>query len=127
MFVDRTVSLDTTAKIICGATPSLSQLAIAHSPVAPSRDSPLGGKLVVTQRPSGSEIERLVAHFVSSALPGAANPVDPREEGAVLELFSTDQTVTRLVMPAEGWAASPDRSEERRVGKECRSRWSPYH
>src|SRR5689334_24692084 len=23
--------------------------------------------------------------------------------------------------------ASPTRSEERRVGKECRSRWSPYH
>ena len=22
---------------------------------------------------------------------------------------------------------SKDRSEERRVGKECRSRWSPYH
>src|SRR5438270_9592592 len=24
-------------------------------------------------------------------------------------------------------AISLDRSEERRVGKECRSRWSPYH
>src|SRR3712207_9096013 len=24
-------------------------------------------------------------------------------------------------------AAQMDRSEERRVGKECRSRWSPYH
>ena len=24
-------------------------------------------------------------------------------------------------------AAGIDRSEERRVGKECRSRWSPYH
>src|SRR2546421_12924440 len=24
-------------------------------------------------------------------------------------------------------ASSKDRSEERRVGKECRSRWSPYH
>ena len=24
-------------------------------------------------------------------------------------------------------AAFDDRSEERRVGKECRSRWSPYH
>ena len=24
-------------------------------------------------------------------------------------------------------APSPIRSEERRVGKECRSRWSPYH
>src|SRR3712207_9403458 len=23
--------------------------------------------------------------------------------------------------------ALPNRSEERRVGKECRSRWSPYH
>ena len=23
--------------------------------------------------------------------------------------------------------ANIDRSEERRVGKECRSRWSPYH
>ena len=23
--------------------------------------------------------------------------------------------------------AMEDRSEERRVGKECRSRWSPYH
>ena len=23
--------------------------------------------------------------------------------------------------------AMADRSEERRVGKECRSRWSPYH
>ena len=25
------------------------------------------------------------------------------------------------------FAECPDRSEERRVGKECRSRWSPYH
>ena len=24
-------------------------------------------------------------------------------------------------------AMHPSRSEERRVGKECRSRWSPYH
>ena len=24
-------------------------------------------------------------------------------------------------------SAAPTRSEERRVGKECRSRWSPYH
>ena len=25
------------------------------------------------------------------------------------------------------WSAPFGRSEERRVGKECRSRWSPYH
>ena len=28
---------------------------------------------------------------------------------------------------AVGIALASDRSEERRVGKECRSRWSPYH
>ena len=27
----------------------------------------------------------------------------------------------------DGMARSDRRSEERRVGKECRSRWSPYH
>ena len=27
----------------------------------------------------------------------------------------------------EGKGKITDRSEERRVGKECRSRWSPYH
>jgi len=32
-----------------------------------------------------------------------------------VEIWDTD---------AEDW---PPRSEERRVGKECRSRWSPYH
>ena len=39
----------------------------------------------------------------------------------------------RVYMPAldcpfaVGEAAVEERSEERRVGKECRSRWSPYH
>ena len=30
-------------------------------------------------------------------------------------------------MTAALYAARSNRSEERRVGKECRSRWSPYH
>src|SRR3712207_8274666 len=33
-----------------------------------------------------------------------------------------------LTLFGEKWLpATPVRSEERRVGKECRSRWSPYH
>src|SRR5471032_3646430 len=32
-----------------------------------------------------------------------------------------------FIPPAAIEAALRDRSEERRVGKECRSRWSPYH
>ena len=30
-------------------------------------------------------------------------------------------------IPEEGEWVQVKRSEERRVGKECRSRWSPYH
>src|SRR2546426_10584489 len=32
-----------------------------------------------------------------------------------------------LYVRETNWQVSADRSEERRVGKECRSRWSPYH
>src|SRR5256886_4381706 len=31
------------------------------------------------------------------------------------------------LMPLKETTAKTGRSEERRVGKECRSRWSPYH
>ena len=34
---------------------------------------------------------------------------------------------TRLEEASVALIASGGRSEERRVGKECRSRWSPYH
>ena len=36
----------------------------------------------------------------------------------------------QLFVASEGQGGLPmaaERSEERRVGKECRSRWSPYH
>ena len=32
-----------------------------------------------------------------------------------------------LALPVRATATHKHRSEERRVGKECRSRWSPYH
>src|SRR2546430_3450455 len=32
-----------------------------------------------------------------------------------------------LIYGGDAAPMSGDRSEERRVGKECRSRWSPYH
>ena len=33
----------------------------------------------------------------------------------------------KIIWDIGGVAPKPCRSEERRVGKECRSRWSPYH
>ena len=46
------------------------------------------------------------------------------------DIFDSIPTIT-LILLALGivgvMEALGDRSEERRVGKECRSRWSPYH
>ena len=53
--------------------------------------------------------------------PGASSPVV--WEGRVF-LTGADQSDREMVVLAENPTA---RSEERRVGKECRSRWSPYH
>ena len=41
-------------------------------------------------------------------------------EGRGIMLRVVEKMARQIFIPAE-------RSEERRVGKECRSRWSPYH
>src|SRR5260370_37741159 len=47
---------------------------------------------------------------------------------AVYRNAATEDTVRAGVLLQEGVRRPPaERSEERRVGKECRSRWSPYH
>ena len=49
---------------------------------------------------------------------------------SILDIVSTP-VGTRVMRPEYGSRAprlvDAERSEERRVGKECRSRWSPYH
>ena len=48
----------------------------------------------------------------------------------VVGVAKSSWTLDRLVERARASVAEyggGDRSEERRVGKECRSRWSPYH
>src|SRR3712207_6893235 len=57
--------------------------------------------------------------------------IRPEERSSIVEVMDVDGVavvVTRFTpdfhdLPS--WVAQ--RSEERRVGKECRSRWSPYH
>ena len=44
-----------------------------------------------------------------------------------LALCPLVQYGSQLIVEAEYRNPNYDRSEERRVGKECRSRWSPYH
>ena len=63
---------------------------------------------------SGNDAAVALAEFVGGDLPGFSNLMNNK----VSELGLTS---THFVTP-HGL-----RSEERRVGKECRSRWSPYH
>ena len=53
--------------------------------------------------------------------------ISPDERNAFLQLDTNEE---REQFIEQFWlrrSSNPDRSEERRVGKECRSRWSPYH
>ena len=67
----------------------------------------------------------LAGIFAVSMLGGCASAVPQgateTTQGSAQETDRTSGTVKLRV-----WAEE-SRSEERRVGKECRSRWSPYH
>ena len=70
-------------------------------------------------------------------LTGCANTVEVKnaadfkcgEQIIHAEVFDDNSMIVRIngVNNVLTKVASASRSEERRVGKECRSRWSPYH
>ena len=78
---------------------------------------------------------RVVCLLALLVLLGAVSPalgdVPADAVGAVDALVLGDDPLDPYDDPppanAFAGAAGLDRSEERRVGKECRSRWSPYH
>ena len=47
--------------------------------------------------------------------------------GWVRGVYPIKGTAAAALGRGDLFAEESDRSEERRVGKECRSRWSPYH
>ena len=53
------------------------------------------------------------------------NKIKAAVAGAVLASASVANA--GITWDAGEWTVDMNRSEERRVGKECRSRWSPYH
>src|SRR2546426_11724176 len=48
-------------------------------------------------------------------------------DGALTNFITSARNRVAKVYEARVKGVPPERSEERRVGKECRSRWSPYH
>ena len=59
------------------------------------------------------------ADVMESLRQGRDREEKPLARSILDKLIRNDEIAARRAMPL--------RSEERRVGKECRSRWSPYH
>ena len=79
---------------------------------------------IVTRRPTmaaaRSRLDSVMSFFASSS----------RSTWVRLVLSSVAMRFFDIFFSFMAWAscqATTSRSEERRVGKECRSRWSPYH
>src|SRR3712207_1281766 len=74
--------------------------------------------------PSGSVKARIAKYMVERAEEvGLLKPCD-----TIVEATSGNTgNALSMVAAVKGYKMLVVRSEERRVGKECRSRWSPYH
>ena len=64
--------------------------------------------------------KRLISLLVAACMIFALLPV------SAITAFAEEPVLTGYC-GADSSCDSQTRSEERRVGKECRSRWSPYH
>ena len=74
-----------------------------------------------------AKFDRVESSFLWLTNAGVALPVYNVEEPKVPLLLDRSRNLFKLFQSDVGLLASQYRSEERRVGKECRSRWSPYH
>ena len=66
--------------------------------------------------PQGLAVEKTSSTL--AALEQARTTIDAKGEKSKQEAESLSKKLSGITL---------ERSEERRVGKECRSRWSPYH
>ena len=70
---------------------------------------------------------RVLASLIKHSNSWAEKIIDrPPDLKAIGWAFFSSNDNPRLY-DSEGGPVNEKRSEERRVGKECRSRWSPYH
>ena len=74
-----------------------------------------------------SDLEKLYSYirFLLTKLPrGDHGPVYNFDDEVAIKYYRLQKIGERSIVMEQG---ARYRSEERRVGKECRSRWSPYH
>ena len=121
--------------IVGGVTLALAKL----KPAAPTLDRSTAvidtvkrGPMVREVRGSGTLVPQVV-RWVPAPSDGRVEKillqpgVEVRSDTVIVELSNPEMEQQAVDSEFQVKAAIADRSEERRVGKECRSRWSPYH
>ena len=87
-------------------------------------------KLIIFSAPSGSGKSTIINYLLTQnlnlafSISATSRPPRGTEKDGVEYFFLTPDEFRRRIANDEFLEY---RSEERRVGKECRSRWSPYH
>ena len=92
---------------------------------ANAQDDPSVQDIVSDSASDGVRIEAVQLPMLPGRNDRISNNVFSSENWAAFELNQNQNTSNGGVKV--GGAGDSARSEERRVGKECRSRWSPYH
>src|ERR1041384_6125283 len=90
----------------------------------------LSAATAAAQAVAGSQVSGIVRDTSGGALPGAEVTITKTDTGLMRTTFTGSDGTYALPNLAVGpyqLKVALQRSEERRVGKECRSRWAPYH
>src|ERR1041385_5766885 len=92
---------------------------------AVSLSSTSTGRVTACVRVEAGLVPRVAILFLLASLADGASPVSTRAHPNYF--FSFFSAGASAASPSVSCLPFLMRSEERRVGKECRSRWSPYH
>ena len=79
----------------------------------------LGKEFVISAQRKGQ-------HIIACDSYAGAPAMQVADECEVFDMLNGEE-LERIVKKHQPDIIVPERSEERRVGKECRSRWAPYH
>src|ERR1035437_5984576 len=107
-------------------------IASAETGLAPLRVFFIQSDLLLGRPPQGHEVQNLALFVLPDSKNDRIQPVTPpadgqkllRNVGSLIEPIGLGEQLPRLLESNATPGIRPERSEERRVGKECRSRWS---